>query len=198
MAFTFFFRDMHTLQIIEQKVIPQLRNRRYLNVWDAGCATGAEPYSLAMLFRENMGEFLFRNLRIYATDIDHNFGDIIRKGAYRDEEVRSIPAPMREKYFAPADGGSSLVVTDALRSAVLFQHHDLTTYKPIRDGFCLIVCKNVLLHLKREQVVEVIKMFHEVLSEGGFFVTEQTQKLPAEVNHLFQQITNDGQVFQKI
>ena len=197
MAFTYFFRDMHTLRLIEQHVLPQLKSRRYLNVWDAGCATGAEPYSLAIVFRENMSEFLFRNVRIHATDINGTFGSIIGRGLYREEEVKRIPRELLEKYFAPGEKPGHFVIAEPLRNAVAFGRHDLTSLQPIREGLCLIVCKNVLLHLRREQVVDVIKMFHDALDEGGFFVTEQTQKMPQEARAWFRRVAADGQVFQR-
>jgi chemotaxis protein methyltransferase CheR len=70
MAFTYFFRDMQTLEMIRDYALPTLRTKRYINVWDAGCAMGPEPYSLAIILRENMGNMIFRNVKIYATDID--------------------------------------------------------------------------------------------------------------------------------
>lgn len=197
MAFTYFFRDMHTLRLIEQHVIPQIKSRRYLNIWDAGCATGPEPYSLAIILRENMGEFLFRNVRIHATDINDQFEAIIRRGLYREEEVKRIPGELLKKYFAPSREAGHFVIAEQIRQAVDFRSRDLTSLQPIRDGLCLIVCKNVLLHLRREQVVDVIKMFHNALDEGGFFVTEQTQKMPKKSRAWFRRVAADGQVFQR-
>ena len=72
MAFTYFFRDQEILDLVVRWALPDLRTRMYLNIWDAGCAMGPEPYSLAMLLRENMGQFYFRNVRIFASDIDDN------------------------------------------------------------------------------------------------------------------------------
>jgi chemotaxis protein methyltransferase CheR len=198
MAFTYFFRDMHTLQLIEQQVIPQVKNRRYLNIWDAGCATGAEPYSIAMLFRENMSEFLFRNVRICATDIDEHFGAVIRNGMYREEEVKRLPAGLLGKYFAPAEAPDHYQIAEPIRNAVSFQKHDLTSLQPIRDDFCLIVCKNVLLHIRGEQVVEIVRMFRGALAKGGFLAVEQTQILPPEASCWFRRVTPNGQVFQRV
>jgi chemotaxis protein methyltransferase CheR len=70
MAFTYFFRDVKSLELVSQIVLPEMRGHRYINVWDAGCAHGPEPYSLAITLREHTTHFLFRNIRIYATDID--------------------------------------------------------------------------------------------------------------------------------
>jgi chemotaxis protein methyltransferase CheR len=122
MAFTYFLRDGQTLDLIAQHVIPDLRRRRYIDVWDAGCATGAETYSLAIVFRENMGRFLFRNLRIWATDIDESnrFGAIIARGAYADSEVRRIPETLLARYFRPSEEPGCYVIEAEIRRAVSF------------------------------------------------------------------------------
>ena len=200
MAFTYFFRDRQTLDLIVQHVLPDLKRRRYINVWDAGCAMGPEPYSIAIIFRENMGPFLFRNVRIYATDIDESdrFGVIIDLGIYPEEQVKRIPAEFLNRYFSRNGEKDRFQISDEIRKAVIFQRHDLLSLKPIREEFGLVVCKNVLLHLPPEGRVKVIKMFHHALSQGGYFVTEQTQKMPPEAEHLFRQVTNAGQLFQKI
>ena len=93
MAFTFFFRDKQTLDLIVEHVLPDLKRHMYINIWDAGCAMGPEPYSLAIMLRENMGPFLFRNVHIYATDIDDSdeFGQIMARGIYPEERVKRIP-----------------------------------------------------------------------------------------------------------
>lgn len=197
MGFTFFFRDMHTLRLIEQHVIPELKGRRYVDIWDAGCSHGAEPYSLAILLRENTGEFMFRNVRIYATDVNGNLGKIIHRARYPAEQVKRIPEDFLAKYFVAADDPGHFVVADSVRKAVTFQQHDLTSLQPVRDGLGLILCKNVLLHLKEEQRVDVIRMFHDALTAAAFLVMEQTQKMPAELAGLFERVTHEGQVFRR-
>ncbi len=67
MAFTYFFRDLQTLDMIRDHALPHLRTRRYIHVWDAGCAMGPEPYSIAIILRENMGQMIFRNVKIHAS-----------------------------------------------------------------------------------------------------------------------------------
>jgi chemotaxis protein methyltransferase CheR len=198
-AFTFFFRDNQTLDLIAQHALPELKRRNYINVWDAGCAHGPEPYSLAIVLRENMGHFLFRNVRIFATDIDEgNFGPIIARGAYRETDLKRIPADILSKYFVPDGEPGYLRVCDDIRQSVQFERHDLLSLNPPRQGFGLIMCKNVLLHFTPEERVAVIRMFHRTLSEGGYFVTEQTQKLPPGTESLFRQVTTAAQLFQKV
>jgi len=199
MAFTYFFRDGQALDLLAEHVIPDLATRRYMDVWDAGCATGPEPYSVAMTFREHMGPFLFRNVRIWATDIDetNTFGQTITRGVYCEQETKRIPPEIRARYFVPEGGDGSLRVSEEIRKAVRFQQHNLLSLEPIREQFGLIVCKNVLLHFSPQQRVKVIKMFHRALSESGYFVTERTQELPPETEHLFSRVTSTGQLFRK-
>ncbi len=199
MAFTFFFRDQQTLDLLAEHALPLLTQNRYIRIWDAGCAMGPEPYSLAIIFREHMGKFLFRNLRISATDIDErDFGAVIGRGVYPEEQIKRLPSEIVQRYFEIDAEPGHLRLVEEIRSAVQFQRHDLLSLQPVRTDFGLIVCKNVLLHFTPEQRVAVIKMFHGALADNGFFVTEQTQKMPPECDGLFRQVTQAAQIFQKI
>jgi chemotaxis protein methyltransferase CheR len=195
MAFTYFFRDIQTLDLVVAHVLPTLRGYRYIRIWDAGCAHGPEPYSIAILLRENMSH---RNVRIHATDISGQFGQIIKEGVFPVGEVKRIPPAIRAKYFTEADTSGYCRIDDEIRASVSFARHDLLSLQPIRDGLGLIVCKNVLLHLSPAQRVDVIRMFHNSLREGGFLVMEQTQKLPGGTEDLFESVTCKAQVLRKL
>lgn len=198
MAFTYFFRDMQTLEMIRDYVIPELRTRRYIHIWDAGCAMGPEPYSLAIVLRENMG-MIFRNVKIHATDIDNSnlFGDIIRKGIYPREQVQRIPKDIFEKYFSPADEPGHFVISQEIRNSVSFTRHDLLDLQPIRKGLNLILCKNVLLHFQEAERIKVLRMFHDAL-DGGYLAMEQTQKMPAELEDYFEPVVSNAQLYRKV
>ena len=197
MAFTYFFRDRQTLELVAQHALPTLKRRRYINVWDAGCAMGPEPYSIAIILRENMGRFMFRNVTIYATDICAEFGDVIAEGIYPVGKVKRIPGDIFQRYFSPNGHDGHYQIDEEIKKAVTFQHHDLRSLEPIREELGLIVCKNVLLHLQPEERVAVYRMFHQALADDGFLVTEQTQKRPDPVKRLFRRVTDLGQVFLK-
>jgi len=199
-AFTYFFRDRQTLELIASEVLPALRGYRYLRIWDAGCAHGPEPYSLAILLRENMSHFLFRNVRIHATDVEASgaFARNVAEGVFPQEELQRVPPDLKRKYFRPGDAPGLWRVRDDIRQSISFARHDLLSLKPPRTGFRLIVCKNVLLHFTPLQRVRVVRMFHDALADGGFFVTEQTQSLPGPAVDWFERVTCKGQVFRKL
>jgi chemotaxis protein methyltransferase CheR len=200
MAFTFFFRDKYTLDLMQKHVIPELKQQQYIRIWDAGCAMGQEPYTLAMIFRDNIGGFLFRNLRIFATDIDSSnlFGEIIRQGVYPDEQLSNVPEASFHKYFSRHTQPNHSVVHPEIRSAVVFRKHDLLSFCPIQERPDLIICKNVLLHFSEEERVRVMEMFHAALRPGGYFIAEQTQKMPYLLEGWFEPVVLNGQLFRKI
>jgi chemotaxis protein methyltransferase CheR len=201
LAFTFFFRDTHTLDHAAKVLAPEVAGRSRIRVWDAGCAMGPEPYTLAIILAEMMGNFSFKNLQIIATDIDETdtFGNIINEAVYSKEETERIPENILEKYFEKVPEKTGFhKVANLIRDRISFQKHDLLSLSSIGNGFSLIVCKNVLLHFQPAERVEVIKMFHSSLSVNGLFVTENTQKMPDELKGHFQQVVADAQLYRKI
>ncbi len=199
MAFTYFFRDMQTLETAVEYLVPHSMGRQSVRIWNAGCAMGPETYSLAILLAEAMGSFSYRNVRIDATDLDGSdlFDGIIKAAIYPYEQIQRIPSPIREKYFIEFPEAGYYQVVENVRSRVSFRKHDLLGLQAIGSGFGMIMCKNVLLHFSVEQRCQVIKMFYESLAPGGLLVMEQTQKLPAEMEHLFEQLRGNVQVFCK-
>ncbi len=160
--------------------------------------TGPEPYTLAMLLRERMSDYVFRNVRIYATDVERQFGAHIAAGIYAKQEVQRIPAPMRRRYFQPADEPGFVQVTDDIRAKVSFAEHNLLSRTPPREDFSLIVCKNVLLHFDEAERRQVFRTFHRALRPGGLLATEHTQKLPAGLKSLFEPVASYAQIFRRL
>jgi chemotaxis protein methyltransferase CheR len=200
MAFTFFMRDLPTLEHAANYMIPHSSGRNRIKVWEAGSALGQETYTIAMVLAERMNSFAFRNLTIDATDYDqaNNFGDHVTNAVYPKDELQRTPAELVAKYFEPAEKPGHLRVNAHLRDRVRFRYHDLLSLQPVGQEYSLIVCKNVLLHFQPEQRVEVINMFHQALTPGGFLACENTQKMPQELSGKFEQVVPDAQLFRKM
>jgi chemotaxis protein methyltransferase CheR len=198
MAFTYFFRDAQTLELLVEQALPVLCGQAFIRIWDAGCANGAEPYTLAMLLRERMSELVFRNVRILATDLDAGFAPCVTAGIYPEAEVKRIPAAMRQGYFQSAGTPGCVQVVDELRGKVSFAAHDLLSLEPPREDFSLIVCKNVLLHFDEAERRRVMRMFHRAMRPGGLLATEHTQKLPGGLEWLFEPVSSCAQVYRRL
>ncbi|MFZ1935696.1 MAG: CheR family methyltransferase [Thermoguttaceae bacterium] len=198
MAFTYFFRDLQTLELLVGRALPVLCGQAFIRIWDAGCANGAEPYTLAMLLAEQMSDFVFRNVRILATDVDPQAGQRVAAGIYSEQEVNRIPTALRRRYFQAADEPGCVQVVEELRGKVSFAEHDLLSLAPPREDFSLIVCKNVLLHFDESQRRQVFHMFHRAMRPGGFLATEHTQKMPEGLESLFEPISGHAQVYRRL
>ena len=199
MAFTYFFRDWQTIEDGIKHVIPATSGMSRITVWDAGCASGQEPYTLAIGFAEKMGKYAFRNLSILATDIDGSnlFQEIIAKGEYAYEDLQRIPADIFAKYFQAAETEGRHVVIEEVRRRVAFLKHDLLSLAPPCHSCSLVVCKNVLLHFSPQERCNVIRMFHSILHGGGYLMMEQTQGMPKECQGDFQRVADNAQLYRK-
>lgn len=200
MAFTFFFRDRHTLEHLTNQIINEFSGYSNLKIWDAGCAMGPEPYTFGIILCEAIGDTAYRKVKIHATDIDEtsNFKEIVEEGIYNKSELSRMPENIFEKYFVATDKEDKFRIKDLILNSLRFDQHDLTSLTPLDSNYNAIICKNVLLHLHQNQRIEVIKMFHKVLLPGGFLTTEQTQPMPEECKHLFRKTVSDANVWQKI
>jgi chemotaxis protein methyltransferase CheR len=200
MAFTYFFRDAESLELALDHAMPRMIGQSFIHIWDAGCAHGPETYTLAMLLRERMSDFVFRNVRIHATDIEPSglFARKVTDGVYPEEELRRLPSGFREKYFHRLEQPGQFQVVEQLRAKIHFAQHDLLSLVPVREGITMIVCKNVLLHLEPAQRVEVLRMFHAALRPDGLLVLEQTQKIPELLAGCFQPVVSHAQVLSKV
>jgi len=199
-AFTFFFRDQQVLEKAVEHCLPVIAGRNHPRIWDAGAAMGQEPYTLSILFAERMGHFAFNNLRIDATDVENtgHFARVIETAQYPHNELSRLPEGILEKYFERNGEPGVFRVIDKIRQRVVFQCHDLLCLKEIGRDYSLVVCKNVLLHFRPAERVDVLRMFHRALGPGGFLVTEQTQEMPLELAPMFERVIADGQLFRKV
>jgi two-component system CheB/CheR fusion protein len=182
---TEFFRDPKVFQHLRDQVLPDLiddarRHGRQLRIWSAGCATGEEAYSLAMMVSEAMGkqpESL--DIRVFATDIDSAAIAFARRGLYPPAALQKVPATVRERYFAKSDGGYE--VTKAIRSMMIFGEHDLGARAPF-PRIDLILCRNVLIYFSPPMQKAALETFGFSLRDDGWLVlgpSETVAALPA-------------------
>lgn len=195
MAFTFFFRDLGSLELAISHLLPQIAGRSRIRIWDAGCAMGQEPYTLAMLLAESLSPIMFRNVEIIASDYDEGVIKVLDNAVYPYEQLQRIPELYFKRYLEPSGTEGEYRVVAAIRNAVRSVHHNLLSFTPVIDRLSLIVCKNVLLHFNQAERVRVFNMFHDALEPQGLLVTEHTQKLPPEAGNLFSQVTTQCQLF---
>ena len=166
---TAFFRDPDAWEFLRTNVIPEILARRGpetpIRIWSAGCASGQEAYTLAMLFAEALEPEEFRRrIKIYATDVDEDALAEARAAAYDAKAVESLPEPMLARYFDQL--GSRYVFNKDLRRAVIFGRNDLVRDAPI-SRVDLLVCRNTLMYLNAETQRNVLSRLHFALAPTG-------------------------------
>jgi two-component system CheB/CheR fusion protein len=169
---TQFFRDPELFDYLAEEALPRLideaRPRRELRVWSAGCATGEEAYSVAILIADLLGDELEgMTVRIFATDLDADAVAFARRGVYPASAVATVSPERLARYFKPADG--SYEVTKQLRSLVVFGQHDLGQRAPF-PRIDLALCRNVLIYFAPELQKRTLQLFAFSLRDGGYLV----------------------------
>lgn len=179
--YTFFMRETQHFDYMREGLLPQLVGNiqgRDLRIWSAGCSTGQEPYSLAMLIDEYLGrEKMMWDTKILATDISMEALETAAKGEYGREQVEALPAGWRMKYFEPINDTKSVVV-DRIRNEVIFRYFNLMerTY-PFKNKFHAIFCRNVMIYFDEDTKHELVNKFEHVLEPGGCLFVGHAESL---------------------
>ncbi|AWV21589.1 Protein methyltransferase frzF [Roseomonas mucosa] len=186
---TFFFRYAEQFAALRERILPELirRNRatRQLRIWSAGCATGAEPYSIAILLHRLLGrEIGDWRCRILGTDINESFLDAAREARFSAWALRSLPAEERAQDFLPDPSGRSWRLRPPFRSLVRFERHNLLSLldpaAPLDlSGFDLILCRNVLIYFHPDTVARLVRAMGERLAPEGWMLLGHAEPNPA-------------------
>ena len=176
---TSFFRDASSWEFISQSVIPELIARREtgssLRIWSAGCASGEEAYTLAMIFAEALGLDAFKDsVKIYATDIDEDALSRARQAVYSTRDVADVPPPLLEKYFETAE--DKYIFRKDLRRHVIFGRHDLIQDAPI-SRVDMLVCRNTLMYFNAETQSKILARFQFALNDHGVLFLGRAETL---------------------
>lgn len=181
---TSFFRDEASWAYLARKVVPELLRRKQgapkIRVWSAGCASGEEPYTLAMIFARAMGlDDFTKRVTIHATDVDDHALNSGRRGRYTEDQVRQLPPALLREYFRRID--DSYAVRAPLRQRVTFHRHDIISDPPIMH-VDLLSCRNTLIYLTPEVQARILGRFHRALNDGGILFLGRAETLLPDDN----------------
>jgi two-component system CheB/CheR fusion protein len=195
---TAFFRDPEAWQSIRDEVIPQLLAEQGpddpVRVWSAGCASGQEAYTLAILLAEALGHDAFRRrVKIYATDVDEHALSEARAASYDARAVESVPPELLASYFEQVNG--HYVFHKDLRRAVIFGRNDLVRDAPI-SKVDLLVCRNTLMYLNAETQRNVLGRLHFALAPKGTLFLGHAEMLLSHSDR-FTPVDLKNRIFRK-
>ena len=197
---TKFFRNPEVYAAIEKRVIPELWGRgNGLRVWSAGCASGEEPYSVAILLHKYAQETKtverLSHVDVLGTDIDNDVLGEAERAFYAESALGETPLGLRDTYFPQTAGLRSML--PEVRKLTRFQNDDLLAFAPPVSDVQLLVCRNVIIYFEREAQDKLFAEFHRVLAPGGFLVLGKVETLLGEARSLFTPVNARERIFQK-
>jgi chemotaxis protein methyltransferase CheR len=179
--YSYFLREWEHFEFLREKVLPGLKSRvpdHDLRIWSAGCSSGEEPYTIAMLLLDFFGnERGLWDMKVLATDISQKALETARRGIYTDDQMEKVPKQWRSKYFRESCPGQ-WEVGKAVRDEVIFRAFNLMEDKfPFQRPFHVIFCRNVMIYFDKKTKMQLIRKFYDITEHGGFLFVGHSESL---------------------
>lgn len=189
---TSFFRESQHFDFLAQTHLPKVvrtnSGTRRLRGWSAGCSSGEEPYTIAMVLNETLPSLGASgwDVKLLATDISTQVLDRARTGIYDEERARTIPAAFRGKYFEPRkkDGETYIAAKPELRNLIVFNRLNLMEAWPFTGPFDFIFCRNVMIYFDKPTQERLVQRYYDMLAPGGVLFTGHSESLTG-ISHKF-------------
>jgi chemotaxis protein methyltransferase CheR len=170
---TEFYRDLFVWQCISSQIIPQITQKnKTLKIWSAGCASGEEPYSLAILLKEALGNNA--KFSVVATDINKDAIQRAKTGQYPSSSLKNLSPSLIAKHFSKINN-DMYQVSDTIKELVVFEQGDMLSFQI--DKVNLIACRNVLIYYDKSAQELIFKKFHRTLTNDGHLVIGQDETM---------------------
>ncbi len=181
---TFFMREADHFYYFRDQVLPFLKKTvkdKDLRIWSAGCSTGEEPYTLAMMIDEFFGkEKVWWDTKVLATDISGHVLDTARRGVYSNERIATLPSHWKQGYFKKLDDEKS-VVAEKIKNEVIYRKFNLMEQRfPFKRKFHVIFCRNVMIYFDIPTKNNLINKFYDAMEPGGHLFVGHSESLNRE------------------
>ena len=184
---TNFFREPQHFDYLCRQIVPRLKDRK-IRIWSAGCSSGEEPYSIAILLHEQIPDLALWDFQILATDLSTRMLDRAQKGIY-EQSCRDVPPLLMSKYFkcVEANPRRSYQVIERLRRQVHFARLNLIGEWPMKGPFDVIFCRNVMIYFDKPTQEQLVNRFWNLLKPGGHLFVGHSESL-AGSSHKFRYV----------
>lgn len=186
---TEFFREKDHFYFLQEQFDdiaannPRILEAKELRVWSAGCSTGQEPYTLAMILKERLGDAI--DIKILATDLNDQVLSIANEGIYQEAVRLEMPQHYFNTYFEHVDDGYRVI--DEVRKLITFRTFNLVDDFHFKKGFDIIFCRNVMIYFDVASQEKLINKFYDVIVNGGLFIVGHSESL-LNKKHSFEHI----------
>jgi chemotaxis protein methyltransferase CheR len=179
---TSFFREKQHFEYMRARIIPELKKRgTVVRIWSAGCSSGEEPYSIAMLLHEEWPQSDHTNVRVLATDISTKILSKAKDGEYDKDSLQDMPSAYLSKFFNldRTKAPNAYVVKDSIKKMVRFARLNLMDEWPMKGPFDVIFCRNVMIYFDGTTQARLIQRFNDLLIPGGHLLVGHSESLVA-------------------
>jgi chemotaxis protein methyltransferase CheR len=192
---TKFFREDQHFEYLRSQLLPRVlaakQSRHHLRIrgWSAGCSTGEEPYSIAIILLEAIQGAGRWDVKLLATDVSTRVLERAKRGLYEKDRIEPIPLPLRNKYLTRSreDGVDLYEVTPALREILIFRYLNLIQDWPVKGPLDFIFCRNVMIYFDKPTQGRLIGRFFDLLAPGGVLFTGHSESLTG-IEHKFRYV----------
>jgi len=178
---TFFFRENHHFEYLANTIIPGLlktnQTKRKIRIWSAGCSTGEEPYSIAIVLKETVpGDW---DARVLATDLDTNVVQTAQEGVYKIDRLKGVSEARVKRWFMKGSGSRDgfVKVKSELQQIIDFGQINLMNEWPIKDAVDVIFCRNVVIYFDKPTQSKLFDRYANLLSENGHLLVGHSESL---------------------
>jgi len=183
---TKFWRDREVFDLLKGDIIPGIINRKgRIRIWSAGCATGEEPYTLAIILYDLTRLKADTQITIFATDLDREALKKAKTGIYDKRSLENLSEGQVRRHFSEMPDGK-FEIKKHIKDMIRFSQHDLMSGKPVSNYLDMILCRNVTIYFTEKQKNDLARMFHPALVQNGFYVMGKTEFLGREVEEYYE------------
>ncbi|MDH5388185.1 MAG: protein-glutamate O-methyltransferase [Gammaproteobacteria bacterium] len=182
---TSFFRENHHFEFMAHTLLPELIGKKSsasqprLRIWSAGCSSGREPYSIAMVLKECIPDIERWDVKILATDLDSNILEVAKTAVYPKDHVKEISIERRKRWLKMGRGinENEIKVVDEIKDMVTYRKLNLTDKWPMKGPFDIIFCRNVTIYFDRDTRIELLNNFADYLDDEGCLFVGHSESL---------------------
>lgn len=175
---TSFFREKHHFDYLEKVIIPQLlaqNTNKRIRIWSAGCSTGEEPYSIAMVLQESIPNIKTWDVKVLATDLDSNVVATAKAGIYTEERIEGIALSRKKRWFS--QNGGKVQVSSELKQLITFNQLNLMNEWPLKGLFDLIFCRNVVIYFSKDTQRKLVSRYADYTKDQGHLFLGHSESL---------------------
>lgn len=185
---TSFFRENAHFDFMKSRILPGIKSKG-MRIWSAGCSSGEEPYTIAMVLNEALGSIALADTRILATDLSKRVLEKAVKGVYEEDTLKDVPVPLITKHFDCGDSKKprQYSAKKSLRNLISFAPLNLMETWPMKGPFDIIFCRNVMIYFDKPTQEKLVNRFWGLLKPGGYLFSGHSESL-AGMTHDFRYV----------